>query len=449
MIDPSKPYFSPDWSPPPQGTPPPQFRSVSRESSGEEFKMGNIPVRHAGGRRGRSMTPREAEAEAKHVSARSPAPGYSAPVGGPLGTHADIWQPPASDEQMRMKPRGDLTMTHFGLPSPGLLADLGGGQPPSPMPRRILDAGRYLSELAKDWKGNEGRKLKQKVQTDIGRQVNFNDPSNLPIDVIRHIHGSGDITRDGIIHRLDPAVRQHFHDELRFREVSGWKPGMKREEDHGGGGARAVDKAKTPQLPPDVFQPPPTTHASDGRISLFNWAHNMGKSNPQNWKGENPYDIHTWRDAKLESLVKHEVEGKGNEFWTIGSAIPSREKKGDPIRKGPTGESTTELRNRYLREKAKDPDQTAHRWRAHLLRHADRHLLQAEIDRRNTPGAHKKLTYYRKSNNYKESHRVHQPDKYQRTAPHQTPRGIGNDKNMGPLPHPDSLTGGPPKQKPG
>ena len=49
--------------------------------------------------------------------------------------------------------------------------------------------------------------------------------------------------------------------------------------------------------------------------------------------------------------------------------------------------------------------------------------------------------------NYREEHRVHAPPGYQPSAPHQTPRGLGTDRNMGPLPKPDSLTGGPPKQK--
>ena len=161
------------------------------------------------------------------------------------------------------------------------------------------------------------------------------------------------------------------------------------------------------------------------------------------WKGQNQYDIHSWDVQKLKSLAKHEEKGDGNELWTIGSSI----NKDNP---STTGETTTQLRNRYKAERASDPDQTAHRWRAHLLRHADRHLIQAELDRRNTPGAHGKLTFFKKGNKYRRDHRVHEPSGFQRSAPHQTPRGIGNPPyERGPLPKSDSLTGGPPKQKPG
>ena len=427
MIDPSKPYFSEDFSPPPQRAPPPRF---SAEAS---------PVRHAGGRRGRSMSAREAEAEAKHISARSPAPNYSPAVGGPLGTFADPFQPPASDEEMRMKPRADMTLTHFPLPSPMMG---GGARSPSPPPRRQLDAGNYLTELAKDFKGDGGRKLRQKIKEDVGRGVNFNDPQQLPIDVIKHVHESGDLLRDGIVHRLDPQIRQYFHDELRHRQETGFKRGQERGlTDPDAGEGPAIPKAKTPQLPPDTFQPPPETHGSDGRISLFNWAHNAGKMNSDNWKGQNQYDIHTWDTSKLKSIARHEEKGDGNELWTIGSGV-------DGSNLTQTGETRTQLRNRYKAEKASDPDHTAHKWRAHLLRHADRHLIQSELDRRNTPGAHGKLTFLKKGSKYRSDHRVHAPANYQRSAPHQTPRGLGRDRNMGPLPAPDSITGGPPKQKP-
>ena len=367
MIDPSKPYFGEEFTP---ETPPPAF------GAGGPFS-GRPPSpepRRPGGRR---MTDREVEAEKKFVKGRSPPPNYM----GPLARSASEDFGGASAPRGNQPPPREYSYEAEG--SPGTDTRVGG----------------YFTEWSKEWKGLQGATMRNKVQRDIDRGVDFTDATQVPLDLLRSAVARGPIEGEGKRTKLPDALTDAYSKEIKFREETGLKAGW-----HGpteGGGAPAHS---APALARD-FQPPPETHSVDGRVSWYAMADAMskaGKFNPT----ENPYDMRTWNDR-----VKHYNRRSDHpEAVTIGILAEK-------------GADSNKMYKEYVKAKGINENEARKKYRHHLLRHADTGLLEAELKRK---AVHGKLSYKQSTRTYPGKSNASKPQGYQPSAPHTTPRGLGD-----------------------
>ena len=87
------------------------------------------------------------------------------------------------------------------------------------------------------------------------------------------------------------------------------------------------------------------------------------------------------------------------------------------------GADSNKMYQEYLKQKSVNEDEARKKWRHHLLRHADTGILETELKRRAVDG---KLTYKQATRTYPGKSQAKAPQGYQASAPHTTPRGLGD-----------------------
>ena len=460
MIDPNKPFFDADFGIG-NNEVPPQYRSPSAESGGGS--RGITPKtdrtrasveRHVkrlaketdamlGHRANLKMTTFQAS-RSESYDGSTPAPVTKAMVGGGLGGQDTPESVPLAQQMASLQQHTQNTLmgafdklqgySNESPPSSG---------PPSPEagdgPSHLKDlfradsgdemrggGGIHERQDAKTfielWSGNfdtstaSGRRARNMVHTAISGQTDWDNPKQVPIDILREMSklgGDGIQDHRGNKHTLDEDILARYRTELDQR-------GSKRPEKAGGGG-------KQPLL--QEFTQPPTDGHSDGQLSLHDVIHSPyhwlakgrthdQKDNNVGFSGkENPYDMRTWNTQKVRN-------------WAgLREKMPMRDIKDHKA---------------YDKDKASGADMT--KWHKHTLKEADAGLFQVELDRR---GSSKMTKSKRVTSDGKGTIRynekAHEPQNYQPHKPHQHSRGISRTGASGGGAKVPGGDGGPPK----
>ena len=242
--------------------------------------------------------------------------------------------------------------------------------------------------------------MRSKVRTDIARGVNFDDPTELPTDLL-HLMSRNTVVPGPHGHNisLKPHVQAAIADELKFREEGGkkgWQHGGKASGVGTGASGRTIRlKGLTPP-------PAPGGPSSDGLLSMYAWVHHKAIEGDFP-KTSNPYDIRTWNQTRLD---RYDRRAGHKEATFI-------EKESDF--------------GRYKEDKKKGDTK---KWRPWLLRHADHDRIESEKMRRGliAKSSERKVRVKRGSEkdftNVRYTKPAQAPAGFESHLAHRTPRGI-------------------------